>query len=165
MRYPLRVGKPRRPRQRAAAGGGAEGAGALLPAIRQDERDEREGSEGKRWKGEGQKGRKGKNREDREQTSAFQNPLKTKRAPGEMFSPAAGRAASAQVGRVEKDQFNRRRFTFSFHALLKGVPRSCGYAIEGPLATLSLTPIYSLRHRLVRSRQSTHEDVAGFLRF
>ena len=90
MRYLLRVGKPHRPRRCAAAvaaGLRVRGAGALLPAIRQDERDEREGSEGKRWKGEGQKGRKGKNREDREQTSAFQNPLKTKRAPGEIRTP------------------------------------------------------------------------------
>ena len=47
----------------------------------------------------------------------------------------------------------------------KGVAQIAQQAIAGPLAALSLTPMHSLRHRLVRSRQSAHEDVLGFLRF
>ena len=39
------------------------------------------------------------------------------------------------------------------------------HEIEGPAFSLSLTPIHSLRHRLVRSRQYAYQDVAGFLRF
>ena len=46
--------------------------------------------------------------------------------------------------------------------ILKGVPRSCGTAIGGTLAALSLTPMHSLRHRLVRSRQYASQDVLGF---
>ena len=46
-----------------------------------------------------------------------------------------------------------------------GVARLIRHAIAGPLAALSLTPIHSLRHRLVRSRQYASVVVLGFLRF
>ena len=48
-------------------------------------------------------------------------------------------------------------------SICKGGGRVTGYL--GTLAALSLTPIRSLRHGLVRSHQSAHEDVAGFLRY
>ena len=47
----------------------------------------------------------------------------------------------------------------------KGLAQVIKHENQGTLAALSLIPIHSLRHRLVRSRQSAHEDVAGFLRF
>ena len=46
-----------------------------------------------------------------------------------------------------------------------GVGQLIRREIGGPLAALSLTPMHSLRHRLVRSRQYAYQDVAGFLRF
>ena len=46
-----------------------------------------------------------------------------------------------------------------------GVGQLIRREIGGPLAALSLTPMHSLRHRLVRSRQYAEGDVAGFLRF
>ena len=47
----------------------------------------------------------------------------------------------------------------------KGGCQVIKHAFGGPLAALSLTPMHSLRHRLVRSRQYAEGDVAGFLRF
>ena len=47
----------------------------------------------------------------------------------------------------------------------KGLARLTRHGIEGTLAALSLTPIHSLTHRLVRARQYASGDVAGFLRF
>ena len=47
----------------------------------------------------------------------------------------------------------------------KGLAQVIKHENEGPAFSLSLTKVHSLRHRLVRSRQSAHEDVAGFLRF
>ena len=47
----------------------------------------------------------------------------------------------------------------------KGGARVIKHEIAGPAFSLSLTPIHSLRHRLVRSRQSASQDVAGFLIF
>ena len=49
--------------------------------------------------------------------------------------------------------------------LSTGLAQPSQQAIAGTLAGLSWTPMHSLRHRLVRSRQSAHEDVLGFLRF
>ena len=47
----------------------------------------------------------------------------------------------------------------------KGPAQLIKHEIGGPAFSLSLTPIHSLRHRLVRSRQYAYQDVAGFLRF
>ena len=72
------------------------------------------------------------------------------------------------VDRLEAlDEFVERSATLGLRAAsrIRGWPRSCGYAIAGPLAALSLTPMHSLRHRLVRSRQYAFRGVAGFLRF
>ena len=47
----------------------------------------------------------------------------------------------------------------------KGPAQVIKHEIGGPAFSLSLTPIHSLRRRLVRSRQYAYQDVAGFLRF
>ena len=47
----------------------------------------------------------------------------------------------------------------------KGVGQVIKQEIGGPAFSLSLTPIHSLRHRLVRSRQSASIVALGFLRF
>ena len=50
-------------------------------------------------------------------------------------------------------------------ASVKGVAQVIKHENQGPAFSLSLTPMYSLRHRLVRSRQYASGSVAGFLRF
>ena len=47
----------------------------------------------------------------------------------------------------------------------KGVGQVIKHEIAGTLAALSLTPMHSLRHRLVRSRQYAYSVALGFLRF
>ena len=47
----------------------------------------------------------------------------------------------------------------------KGVAQVIKHEIAGPAFSLSLTPIHSLRHRLVRSRQYAEGVALGFLRF
>ena len=49
--------------------------------------------------------------------------------------------------------------------VIKGVARLIKHEIAGPAFSLSLTPMHSLRHRLVRSRQSASVVALGFLRF
>ena len=46
-----------------------------------------------------------------------------------------------------------------------GLAQVIKHEIAGPALSLSLTPIHSLRHRLVRSRQYGEGSVAGFLRY